>query len=230
VWNRLSVLGRLDSSSIYSLLWGRAILDLFSGFFVCVLSCKALLTLSRKRNLALVGDFCRLLVYYSRLCSCRLLRASLVCIFVDLCFNADAYVLPAVFVRIFYYAPDAFAFDGYRVLCGSWSVDYFSCAFVALAFGTVTLQWINVVIKISGTRKNFALVRKLMAVLKVFVVVSSIVMFLNAIISSTLSCICDGNNCPYQAPDYLFFISWMVLNGLAIIFCLLVSDLFVNNS
>lgn len=81
-----------------------------------------------------------------------------------------------------------------------------SCWAVALAFGTVTLQWINVVIKISGTRKNFATIRKLMGVLRVFVLVSAVVLFLDAIISSTLSCICNGNNCPYEAADYLFFI------------------------
>lgn len=94
----------------------------------------------------------------------------------------------------------------------NWSIDYYSTALCTVAFSLIVYQWVLVVQKaFLGVR------RKLFTTLKIFMIVVAVVIVLQASASTPLSCLCDGNNCPYQAPDYNYWISWQVLNGISII-------------
>ena len=124
-------------------------------------------------------------------------------------------------MRIFYYVPDPYAFGGTRTGCSSWSIDYFSTYFVSIAFATVCWQWVTIVSKINtskSARMQFA--KRFLTALKVFLLVEAVVQLMCAIAASVMSCYCDGVTCPYQASDYLYWITWQVFNGIAIIACI----------
>jgi hypothetical protein len=124
-------------------------------------------------------------------------------------------------LRIFYYVPDPYAFHGTRVGCSAWSIDYFSTFLVSSAFATVCWQWVTIVTTINTTSKTLGMriARTLLGGLRIFLVVMVVTLFMCAIASSTMSCVCAGVLCPYSAPDFLYWISWQVFNGIAILCC-----------
>jgi hypothetical protein len=130
-----------------------------------------------------------------------------------LCFSSCAFGL-------FYFVPDAYARHGIRVGCSSWIMDFFCAYFAAMAFCCVTWQWIVVVSSLATKRPLFATIKTVLKGLKVFIFVDAIVLLCATIAASVLSCVCDDVLCPYVAQDYLFWISWLTLNGIAILVCM----------
>ncbi len=134
----------------------------------------------------------------------------------------------ASFLRIFYYAPDPYSFAGTRVLCGLWGIDYFSTWLTYTAFALLTIQWTLVVSKLLISKKMSWIV-PLLRVFRIYLVVSFFVLCACATASTVMSCVCDGSICPYQAADYLYFISWQVFSGIAIIFSVTVASIIIHN-
>ncbi len=130
-----------------------------------------------------------------------------------LCFCACAF-------GFFYFVPDAYARQGIRVACTTWIMDFFCAYFAAMAFCCVTWQWIIIVSSLSTVRPLFATVRTVLRGLQVYIIVDAVVLLCATITSSVLSCVCDDVVCPYVAQDYLFWISWLTLNGIAILVCM----------
>jgi hypothetical protein len=120
----------------------------------------------------------------------------------------------------FYFVPDAYARSGIRIGCSIWIMDFFCAYFTAMAFCCVTWQWIVVVRSISTTRSVFVYVRSVLRGLQFYLVFVAVALLLTSIASSVLSCVCDGINCAYDAQDYVYWVSWLVLNGIAILICM----------
>ncbi len=98
-----------------------------------------------------------------------------------------------------------------------------------MAFCAVTWQWVAIVSGTSQTKsKRFRFAAVFFHGLKVFLIVQSVLLLLCATAASGMSCFCDGIACPYDAPDYLYFIAWQVLNGITIICCLVNAVLVIS--
>jgi hypothetical protein len=121
----------------------------------------------------------------------------------------------------FYFVPDAYARSGLRIGCSNWIMDFFCAYFTAMAFCCVTWQWIVVVTSISTTRLVFAYVSTVLRGLKFYLVFVAIALLFTTIASSVLSCVCDDVNCAYASQDYVYWVSWLVLNGIAILICMI---------
>jgi hypothetical protein len=124
---------------------------------------------------------------------------------------------------------------------------------VCTAFATTYWQWLSIVENLRTGKdwwKNFFFA------IKLYTLITEAVLWLLAITATALSCICDGNVCPYELPDYIYFIgerllflvllllffdfcyfdcfsfrlsAWQIINGLSIICCISVASYVLVN-
>lgn len=81
----------------------------------------------------------------------------------------------------------------------------------------VLLSWSTVMLKfeeLSGKRKPLMF---LWTHLPKLCLLFALVQFLVLVPSCATSCVCDGNNCAEKTSDLVFYISWLVTQGIAVV-------------
>lgn len=126
-------------------------------------------------------------------------------------------VILAGFMRPFYYSIDAYNWRGTVSLCALWTIDYFTSALVAVAFFLVLARWAGVMVTFEAVNGQRAWVLFLWRAMPYYAFGASVAIVVIVIPASVLACVCDDIQCPAISGDRVFFISWIVLNGISVV-------------
>lgn len=128
----------------------------------------------------------------------------------------------SAFVRVFYFALDPFGWKSVVAPCAIYSIDFVSLSCVGIAYMLMLIQWVGVVEHVEMNKNA-----NLFVFLRVFCVFSVVVLGLVVAPASSIACLCNGTNCEEDYSDYVFFITWIILSGLALMFCIMLTSFII---